>query len=222
MTRTLEESMGFKFRRPELLRAALTHKSCSAGPALRPSNERLEFLGDGILSAVVAHGLYERHPDEDEGALSKRKAVLVSGASLAQWAKSLDLGRHLYLGPGEDVSGGRLRPSILANALEALIGAVYLDGGYDAAREFIRRGLPAEAGEPSLTDYKSRLQEILQKRHKTPPRYEVTGTAGPEHDKTFLVAVRMGKEPLGKGSGKSKKEAEQSAAKDAMERLGRK
>ncbi|MBI4386058.1 MAG: ribonuclease III [Elusimicrobia bacterium] len=214
----LEEAIGYRFRVPGLLATALTHKSFAAGSRAPHANERLEFLGDSVLSAVVAHRLYEAFPDQDEGILSKRKSQLVSQRALARWALELELGRHLRLGGGEDSSGGRQRPSILANCLEALIGAVYLDGGFDAAQRFIGHWLTRrrESEEP---DYKSRLQEMLQKRYKTPPEYEVLGTAGPDHDMTFTVAVRLRKEFLGRGVGKSKKEAEQAAARNAIEKL---
>ena len=178
----------------------------------------MEFLGDSVLSAVVAHQLYESYPDEDEGRLSKRKALLVSRPSLARWAADLDLGRFLFLGAGEDQSGGRTRPSILSNALEALIGAVYLDGGYAEASAFVHRRFLDRREELVETDYKSRLQEILQKRFKAPPVYDMVRATGPDHDKTFSVTVRLGRQVLGTGQGKSKKEAEQSAALDALER----
>lgn len=219
MSGALEEAVGFRFRRPELLRAALTHRSALSECGVEVCNERLEFLGDSVLSAIVAHRLFDLHPSEAEGRLSKRKALLVSKPSLARWAKSLELGRHLYLGPGEEASGGRSRPSILSDALEALIGAVYLDGGFEAARRMVARWIEDEKAGFEETDFKSRLQELMQKRFRAPPRYETVSTQGPEHDKTFSVAARMGKEVLGRGSGKSKKEAEQAAARDALGRL---
>lgn len=219
MSAELEEKIGFRFKRAELLRAALTHKSFAAEQRLGRYNERLEFLGDSVLSAVVAHQLYVSYPDEDEGRLSKRKALLVSRPSLARWAGELDLGAFLYLGTGEESSGGRLRPSILGNALEALIGAIYLDGGYTEASAFIHRWFLDQHAKVVETDYKSRLQEIMQKRFKSAPVYETLKATGPDHDKTFAVTVRLGTRTLGTGQGKSKKEAEQSAALDALERL---
>ena len=218
---SLEDGIGFKFKKPELLQEALTHKSYASEQKLPAFNERLEFLGDSILAAVVAHELFERHPGEDEGRLSKMKALLVSRPSLAKWAADLDLGRYIRMGAGEETTGGRSRPSILANALEALIGAIYLDGGMDAAARFIRRWLRAQDEAPAETDHKSRLQEIIQKKHKVPPQYELTKAVGPDHDKTFQVTVRMGRAVLGTGSGKSKKEAEQAAAEDALAHLAR-
>ena len=215
----LEERIGFRFRRAQFLEAALTHKSFASEQRIGRYNERLEFLGDSVLSAVVAHQLFESYPDEDEGRLSKRKALLVSRPSLARWAKELDLGKYLFLGAGEENSGGRLRPSILSNAVEALIGAIYLDGGYGEAAAFIRRWFCNQHAQAVETDYKSRLQEILQKRFKAPPVYDMLRATGPDHDKTFSVTVRLGRQVLGTGQGKSKKEAEQSAALDALEKL---
>jgi ribonuclease-3 len=212
---SLEGTIGYRFKAPELLKEALCHKSYASESKTRVYNERLEFLGDSILAAVVAHELYVGHPEEDEGGLSKRKSQLVSRPSLAHWAAEMDLGRYLYLGVGEETSGGRLRQSLLANAFEALIGAVYLDGGYAAARRFIIKSMEKSRARTE-PDFKSRLQEVLQKRYKVPPSYEVTQAQGPDHDKTFDVLVQLGKKILGRGAGKTKKEAEQSAARDAL------
>lgn len=213
--KALEEAVGYRFKNPDLLKEALSHKSYASESKSGVFNERLEFLGDSILAAVVAHELYRDFPTSDEGLLSKRKSQLVSRNSLAHWAAELSLGQFLYLGVGEETSGGRIRQSLLANALEALIGAIYLDGGYEAAREFIRGRM--HEGEPKPeSDFKSRLQEVLQKRFKVPPSYETTDAAGPDHDKTFAVVVYLGKKALGRGTGKTKKEAEQAAAKDAL------
>lgn len=215
----LESSLGYRFRRPDLLREALSHKSFSAETNSSFNNERLEFLGDSILAAVVAHQLCESYPADDEGALSKKKARLVSRASLAGWAAQINLGAHLYLGIGEESSGGRSRQSLLANAMEALIGAMYLDGGYAAAERFIRGWYLGKHANLPETDYKSQLQELMQKKHKTLPAYQTEQVEGPDHDRTFRVAVYLGKKMLGQGAGKSKKEAEQSAACAALETL---
>lgn len=215
----LEEAIGHRFADPKLLREALSHKSFASEAGSGVCNERLEFLGDAILAAVVAHQLYVDYPKEDEGSLSKKKASLVSRPSLARWAAELDLGRHLFLGVGEESSGGRERQSLLGNALEALIGAVYLDGGYAAAAGFIRQWCVRSQEQLEENDYKSRLQELVQKRHKVPPSYELAGAVGPDHDKTFEVLVSLGKRQLGRGRGKSKKEAEQAAARDALRSL---
>jgi ribonuclease-3 len=214
----LEDIIGYRFRDPERLKEALSHKSYASESRSAVYNERLEFLGDSILAAVVAHELYIRHPDEAEGGLSKRKALLVSRPTLAHWAKDLDLGAHLLLGVGEDSSGGRSRASLLANAFEALVGAVYLDGGYAPAAAFIRRCLDRQRP-AAEADSKSLLQEVLQKKYKAPPSYETTSSEGPDHDKTFQVRVHFGKRVLGLGAGKSKKEAEQAAARDALRKL---
>jgi ribonuclease III len=215
----LEESIGYRFKNPAHLKQALSHKSFASESKSGVFNERLEFLGDSILAAVVAHQLYVEYPEEDEGSLSKKKSLLVSRPSLAHWASELKLGSYLYLGVGEETSGGRSRQSLLGNALEALIGAIYLDGGYEAADRFIRKWCTGRHGSLEETDYKSSLQEVLQKKYKVPPSYELARSAGPDHDKTFEVTVRLGKRVLGQGAGKSKKEAEQAAARNALETM---
>ncbi|MBI5244528.1 MAG: ribonuclease III [Elusimicrobia bacterium] len=220
MQDSIEEVIGHRFRRPELLEEALTHKSYAFEGGGRRHNERLEFLGDSVLAAVTAHRLFDQHPDEDEGRLSKMKAALVSRPTLTRWARRIGLGEHLKLGAGEEATGGRGRASILANAVEAVIGAVYIDGGYKAAFELVRGWLEDESVGVDEEDYKSRLQEIVQKRHKSPPDYKMLQTLGPDHDKTFMVKVQFGARVLGTGRGKSKKEAEQAAARDALEKLG--
>ncbi len=219
MPRPLEEVVGYKFKDASLLKQALSHKSHASESGSGVYNERLEFLGDSVLAAVVAHALYSEYPDEPEGNLSKKKSLLVSRPSLAAWGEELDLGSHLLLGVGEESTGGRTRQSLLANAVEALIGAIYLDGGYEPAAEFIRAWWSTKHADLLETDHKSRLQEILQKRYKSPPAYELTSSTGPDHDKVFKVLVRIGDKGLGQGSGKSKKEAEQAAARDALAQL---
>ncbi|OGS00326.1 MAG: ribonuclease III [Elusimicrobia bacterium RBG_16_66_12] len=219
MAEPLEEVIGYRFGDAGLLKLAMSHKSFTSESGSGACNERLEFLGDSVLAAVVAHQLFSEYPDEPEGNLSKKKSLLVSRPSLAAWAEELGLGQHLYLGVGEETTGGRTRQSLLANALEALIGAIYLDGGYDAASVFIRTWCARRHGSLLETDHKSRLQEILQKKHKVPPTYEIASSAGPDHDKTFTVTVRIGEDRLGTGTGKSKKEAEQAAARDALSRM---
>ena len=219
MAEPLERVIGYRFRDPSLLKLALSHKSFASESGTGADNERLEFLGDSVLAAVVAHQLFAEYPAEPEGTLSKKKSLLVSRPSLAAWAEEIGLGAHLYLGVGEETTGGRTRQSLLANALEALLGAMYLDGGYDAAAAFIRAWCASKHRALLETDHKSRLQELLQKKHKTPPTYELTSAAGPDHDKTFSVLVRIGPRELGRGTGKNKKEAEQAAARDALGRL---
>ena len=214
----LEAAIGYRFKDPGLMRLALSHKSFASESGTRADNERLEFLGDSVLAAVVAHQLFVDYADEPEGTLSKKKSLLVSRPSLAAWAEELGLGARLYLGVGEETSGGRTRQSLLANALEALIGAMYLDGGYETAAAFVRSWCAKRHVGLVETDHKSRLQELLQKRHKTPPVYELVSASGPDHDKTFSVLVRIGPRELGRGDGKTKKDAEQAAARDALSR----
>jgi len=215
----LEEVIGYRFKDAGLLKQAMSHKSFASESGSDVCNERMEFLGDSVLAVVVAHQLFTEYPSEPEGDLSKKKSLLVSRPSLAAWAEELGLGTYLYLGVGEETTGGRTRQSLLANALEALIGAIYLDGGYDAAAVFIRTWCARRHGSLEETDHKSRLQEMLQKKHKVPPTYEIASSTGPDHDKTFSVTVRIGADRLGAGTGKSKKEAEQAAALDALSRM---
>lgn len=222
MTPSIEEVIGYTFRDKELLLEALTHKSYAFERDIEAHNERLEFLGDSVLSVVVARLLFDEHPEEDEGRLSKHRASLVSRASLARWAERIELGVHLRLGTGEESTGGRSRPSLLANALEAVIGAVFIDGGFDAADDFVHRCFLDERGAFVETDFKSRLQEMVQKRHQSMPDYAILNATGPDHDKTFTVEVSFGSKSLGTGTGKTKKEAEQEAARDALLRLEKK
>lgn len=208
----------------ELLDIALTHDSFSAerdgrkDPA--PSNERLEFLGDAVLGAIVAHALYQRHPDKPEGKLSRLRAALVSRAALAQTAEQLGIAPLLLLGRGETAAGGARRPSILASAFEALVGAVYVSGGYDAARRFIERHHLAHAKTSDLVDPKTTLQEYAQARFKKAPHYATIAHSGPAHARTFTVAVEIAGETMGSGDGATKKQAEAAAAREALERLG--
>jgi ribonuclease-3 len=215
----LEAVIGYRFRNPDLLRLAMSHRSFASESGSGAYNERLEFLGDSVLAAVVAHLLFDEYPQDAEGGLSKKKSLLVSRPSLAAWGEELGLGAHLLLGIGEETTGGRTRHSLLANAVEALIGAIYLDGGYEPAAKFIRAWCVRKHGSLLETDHKSRLQELLQKRHKTPPIYELASADGPDHDKTFKILVRLADKELGRGAGKNKKEAEQAAARDALSRI---
>ena len=216
---SLEELIGYRFKDRQHLQEALAHKSYAAERRGEAHNERLEFLGDSVLALLTAHYLYTLYPDSNEGKLSKQKAVLVSKASLNEWAQEIGLGKFLLLGAGEEATGGRSRPSILANALEALIGAIYLDGGHDAAARFIVGWLDRKPGILKETDFKSRLQEIVQKKFKSPPVYDLAQTSGPDHDKTFTVSVKLDRYTIGLGTGKSKKEAEQGAARDALKKI---
>ena len=215
--RPLEDVIGYRFKDPRHLKEALSHKSFASESKSGIFNERLEFLGDSVLAAVVAHRLYADYPDDDEGSLSKKKSQLVSRPSLSVWAAELNLGAYLFLGVGEESSGGRTRQSLLGNALEALIGAIYLDGGYEAAERFIQQWCTERHSRLEEIDFKSRLQEKLQKKYKVPPSYQLLGAAGPDHDKTFEVVVALNGKQLGRGAGKTKKEAEQAAARNALE-----
>jgi len=220
--RELEERLGYHFRDRGLLREALTHSSATkAGRRRRRTNERLEFLGDRVVGLAVAELLIRRYPDEPEGALTPRLSGLVSEPALAEAARDLELGRWLQLARSEEQAGGRERPAILADALEALIGAVYLDGGWDSAAEVVRRCL-----EPRLEtmvvpprDAKSRLQEWAQARSLGLPRYEVVQTAGPDHAPAFEVAVTVADLPPVRATASSKRAAEQAAAAALLARL---
>lgn len=214
----LQRAIRVKFKNAKLFEEALTHKSYAMERGSRLFNERLEFLGDSVLSAVVAHWLFKRYPSDDEGKLSKLKSLLVSRSSLVVWARSISLGRYLWLSDGEEATGGRERESLLANAFEALIGAVFLDQGFPAAQRFIVRHL-SKKKRIVETDHKSRLQELIQKRYKFPPHYLVTEESGPDHAKVFHIEVRVRQRLLGRGEGHSKKEAEQAAAYMALKKI---
>ena len=221
-TATLEDRLGYRFTDLSLLELALTHRSWCAEHAGSTSNERLEFLGDAVLGMVVTQTLYERYRDLAEGDLAKTRAALVNAVTLADVGRSLDLGEVLRLGRGEDGSGGRNKPSLLADATEAVIGAVYLDGGIAAAEGLVGRlfgsRLDAEARNPGHTDFKTRLQEVMAARGLGRPVYEVT-SSGPAHHTRFRAEVRAG-DVAGVGEGLSKKDAEQHAAEVACSALG--
>lgn len=214
----VEKKIRVKFRNKKLLEEAFTHKSYSIEQGVVTCNERLEFLGDSIISAVVAHWLFKRFPNVDEGRLSKMKSQIVSRANLSCWSEELQLGLHLFLSQGEEATGGRKRESLLGNVYEALVGAIFLDQGFSTAQRFIMRHL-SKKKRIVENDFKSRLQEIVQKKYKTPPVYCVIAEAGPDHDKKFTLEVRINKRVLGLGEGRSKKEAEQLAAKEALKLL---
>jgi ribonuclease-3 len=221
----LERKLEYVFHRRELLAEALSHSSYAnehRAAGLR-SNERLEFLGDSVLGFVTAEFLFRQHPDLPEGDLTRIRAALVCEQSLYEAAQRLDLGRHLKLGRGEEGGGGRRRPSILADAMEAVFAAVYLDGGIAAADALIHRLLldaeREEVVEERRRDYKTALQELVQRQADQVLTYRMVGEEGPDHNKTFVAEVRLNGQPLGTGSGHSKKEAEQAAAKTALEAL---
>ena len=221
----LESRLGYTFRRPALLENALYHSSYanehrSAGVG---SNERLEFLGDAVLGLVTAEYLYGKHPDLPEGDLTRIRAALVCEESLHEVAQSLQLGDFLLLGKGEESGGGRRRPSILADAVEAVLAAVYLDGGIDEARALIHRILlekeQEQVVESRRRDCKTELQELVQRKPNQVLHYEPVSESGPDHAKVFAVAVTLNGQVIGLGSGHSKKEAEQSAARAALEQM---
>ena len=226
---SLQSSLGYQFKVLALLEEALTHSSLvnekrSASPQ---HNERLEFLGDAVLSLVISEYLASVLPQSSEGALSKLKAQLVSEASLAQVARRFGLGEHLKLGRGEDRSKGREKDSLLADALEAVLAAVHLDGGFEASRRVTRHmfaeelmQIAAQQEQPGAGDYKTQFQEWCQKKHDTLPRYATVRETGPDHQKLFEVELSIRGEVVGTGSGRSKKEAEQQAAKQALQQLG--
>ena len=235
----LESALGHIFRRPELLIRALTHRSLAneqsnGGDDAAGDNERLEFLGDAVLGLVVAETMFLLHPEWHEGELTRVRAQLVSRQHMAEVAASLDLGRHLRLSRGEDSSGLRRKSTVLSNAMEAVIGAMFLDAGLEPVRGFVRSCVLGEAADQlvrelnagaALGNYKSALQEHLQAAHAGTPVYKVKSESGPDHRKRFLVEVRLkpaegepGK-PLARGLGSTKKNAEQDAARRALARL---
>ena len=222
--KTLEEKLGYSFQDPALLEHALTHSSrANESRGKLQSNERLEFLGDSILGMVVADHLYRSHPDLPEGDLTRTRAALVCEDSLAEVARELGLGEYLRLGKGETSSGGRELPSIQADAVEAVLAAIYLDGGIGSARKFIQKFiLPREtAGLARPLDHKTALQELVQRESGQVLQYRLTGEEGPDHNKRFFVSVDLNGSPIGSGSGRSKKEAEQMAAAAAIETLSK-
>ncbi len=221
--KTLEEKIGYTFRDPTLLENALTHSSYANEHREKgmPSNERLEFLGDSILGLVVADHLYRTRPDLPEGDLTRIRAALVCESSLVEVAKSLDLGSYLKLGKGEESGGGRHRPSIQADAVEAMLAAVYLDGGIGQARKLIHTLVIRQEQEKTAAgrDYKTALQELVQRESGQVLSYRLVGESGPDHAKTFSMEVLLNGQPIGSGEGRSKKEAEQAAAKAAVGKL---
>lgn len=220
----LQEVLHYQFKNPALLRIALTHTSyANESKVPTTHNERLEFLGDSVLGFVTAEYLFARHPDSPEGELTRIRAALVCEESLHEVAQKLELGRYLKLGNGEEAGGGRTRPSILADATEAVIAAVYLDGGLAAASSLIHRVLldceREEVVEERRRDYKTVLQELVQREPNRTLVYRMAEESGPDHDKTFTFEVLLNGTVVGRGEGHSKKEAEQMAARAALERL---
>ena len=220
----LFDTLGYEFKNINLIQTALTHSSyANESKGKVEFNERLEFLGDSVLGLTVSDYLYRTYPELSEGVLSKLRAKVVSEVSLAQKARELNLGEYLRLGRGEDNIGGRNRASVLADAMESVIGAIYLDGGMETARSFVLKlmvpVIESYAAGKGPQDYKTDLQEYLQSRSSLEITYRIINEEGPDHDKWFTAQVLHGDKPIGQGQGKSKKEAEQQAAKLALSML---
>ena len=223
MIKDLETALGYRFQNITLLQNALTHSSYANERWHNSllSNERLEFLGDSILGMVVAEHLYKNFPDRPEGELTRMRADMVCETSLAQVAARLELGKHLLLGKGEERFGGRNRASILADAVESVIAASFLDGGMEAARGIIDRFVLCDVPVSKLhnVDHKTALQELVQQKKNQVITYELVGESGPDHDKVFTAQVLINNAVVGTGTGSSKKRAEQDAARDALEKM---
>lgn len=223
MIKDLEEAIGYHFRNISLLQNALTHSSYANERWHNSllSNERLEFLGDSILGMLVAEYLYRSFPDRPEGELTRMRADMVCEKTLAKVANEIHLGEHLLLGHGEEQGGGRTRDSILADAVESVIAASFLDGGIQAAKKFIQTFILVEVPVRQLhnVDYKTKLQELVQQKKNQVLTYELTAESGPDHDKHFAVAVALNGTVVGQGEGTSKKRAEQESARDAIGKL---
>ena len=221
----LERLINYQFNNKELLKRALYHTSyCNEVKSAGESNERLEFLGDSVLSVVVAEYLFSNYKKQQEGDLTKLRASLVCEKALAQFAKEIELGRFIMLGRGEQQNGGSERPSILSDAFEALLAAMYLDGGMAIVRPFILKFVEEELERidktESFHDYKTQLQEIIQRNREEELLYVLVAEEGPDHDKRFTIEVRLNSNVIGKGIGHSKKQAEQLAAKQALQLMG--
>ena len=221
----LEQIIGYEFKDKSLMLRALSHTSyINEVKSIPESNERLEFLGDSVLSIIVSEYIFRNFKQYPEGELTKLRASLVCEKSLAAFAREIELGKFLFLGKGEQQNGGRERPSILADAFEALLAAMYLDGGMEIARNHVMRFIKDEIKhhtvEEAFHDYKTQLQEIIQKNPGEELSYVLVAEEGPDHDKHFTVEVRLNSNVIGQGDGHSKKQAEQSAAKKALELMG--
>jgi ribonuclease-3 len=219
----LRRRLGLRRLDPGLFRLALTHASYAHETPGAAHNERLEFLGDAVLGLAVAEALYRAHPEASEGALSRMRAAIVCTPTLARVSRRLGLGEFLLLGHGEESTGGRERASVLANALEAVIGAIYLQHGLGEVRRFVRRTFASELAAAAqgrlVEDFKTALQEWTQRERGAEPVYRTVGESGPDHAKEFTVEVVVAGEVMGRGRGRSKKEAEQAAAEEALQRL---
>ena len=215
----LQNKIGYKFTDENLLRQAVTHSSFANEKHLKKhsDNERLEFLGDAVLEIVSSEFLYKSYPKKSEGDLTKFRASLVCEPTLTLCTREIDLGKYLYLGKGEDLNGGRMRNSILSDALEAVIGAIYLDGGFENAKKFIHRFILTDIEHKKLFyDCKTSLQEVIQGHYEEELNYRLVSEEGPDHDKKFSVEARIGEKVIGRGIGHTKKAAEQEAAYQAL------
>ncbi|MCL2105619.1 MAG: ribonuclease III [Oscillospiraceae bacterium] len=220
-TQELQEIIGYRFCRPDLLERALSHSSwANEHKEPRGSNERLEFLGDSVLGFLAAEYLFRSYPQKPEGELTKLRAAAVCEPALSAYAKSISLGEALLLGKGEAATGGGSRPSILADAFEALLAAMYLDGGIEPARHFILGFLKEGTEHPAMVDSKTELQQIVQQTPEESVDYVLVDESGPDHNKCFVVEVRLHSNVLGVGRGHSKKVAEQEAAREALRLMG--
>ncbi len=221
--RELEEKLGYEFKNKELLTHALTHSSYAnenRGKGIY-SNERLEYLGDAVLELISARYIYDLKPAMPEGKMTRLRSELVCEQSLYAVAKDLSLGKYLLMGKGEDKNGGRERQSILADATEAVLAAMYLDGGFEVADAFVRRMLlnPESIKEKGTEDYKTELQELVQRSPNSHISYELIDEYGPDHEKTFVFKVSLNGDQIGEGKGHTKKEAEQASAREALKKL---
>ena len=224
LLKTFQEKINYRFKDERLLYEALSHSSfANESKKQRNSNERLEFLGDSVLSIVVSDYIFEHFKHLPEGELTKLRASLVCEKALFDFAKIIDLGSFIFLGKGEELTGGRERPSIVSDAFEAVIAAIYLDGGLNAARKYVLSFIPEDVKPHSVVsfvDYNTALQEIIQKNPEEKVEYILTGESGPDHDKKFTVQVMLNSNVIGEGVGRSKKSAEQNAAKEALALMG--
>lgn len=223
--KSLENRLGYKFNNIALLKNALTHSSYANEVRNGiSSNERLEFLGDSVLSIIVSEHIYKNFPNMPEGELTRLRSSLVCEKALCAFSREIGVGEYLLLGKGEDKGGGRERDSILADAFEAILAAIYLDGGMECAKKhvmnFVLRELKVHSNEDAMKDYKTALQEIIQRNPEESVCYNLVSESGPDHDKSFTVEVCLNSNVIGKGSGKSKKQAEQMAAMQALSLMG--
>ena len=216
----VQKNLGYEFHDLNFLKIALTHRSYSSEYGLKYCNERMEFLGDGILSAVVSEYLYNKYSEDNEGKLSQIKAQIVSAKSLSAWAKKIKLHKFIFISKSEDSNFARQRESLLCDSFEAIIGAIYLDSNFEIVKDFIHKFLSLEQT-IELTDYKTSLQELVQAQFQTLPEYKVVREYGPDHDKKFEIAVFIEGKQFGLGIGSSKKEAEQNSAKQAYRKLNK-